>query len=72
MRLFPADITVEGCTAACFAQGYVLAGVEYADECYCDNSFQNYGAPAADGCNMPCTARTCRVSMEIAYQAYTP
>ena len=25
--------SVESCTAACFASGYPLAGVEYSDEC---------------------------------------
>ncbi|QIW95400.1 hypothetical protein AMS68_000918 [Peltaster fructicola] len=49
------DLNVENCTAACFKNGFSLAGMEYGNECYCDNSYQNYGAPATDGrCNMPC------------------
>lgn len=50
-------VTVELCQSACKSAGYTLAGLEYASECYCDNSFQNYGAPASDGsagCNMNC------------------
>ncbi|KAH7126789.1 hypothetical protein B0J11DRAFT_526490 [Dendryphion nanum] len=57
-RLFPpGDLTTESCLAACFNAGYKLAGTEYADECYCGNSFVNGAGPAPDGntyCNMPC------------------
>ena len=45
------------CQAACRAAGYVLAGTEYAGECFCDNQFRNNGGPAPDGevgCNMAC------------------
>jgi WSC domain len=61
----PAAMTVELCLAACQAAGYVLAGVEYAQECYCDNAFKNGGGPAPDGnalCDMACNgnpAETC-------------
>jgi hypothetical protein len=51
-------MTVEKCTTACQASGYILSGVEYAGECYCDNTFKNGGGPAPDGstgCNMPCS-----------------
>lgn len=49
------DMTIEKCTTACLSQGYNIAGVEYGNECFCDNSFQNYGALVTDGrCNMPC------------------
>ncbi|KAF8242298.1 hypothetical protein K440DRAFT_591049 [Wilcoxina mikolae CBS 423.85] len=50
-------MTVELCTAACHSSGFILSGVEYAGECYCDNSLKNGGGPAPDGntgCNMPC------------------
>ncbi|KAF8263422.1 copper radical oxidase [Lactarius quietus] len=48
--------SVESCTGACFAAGYHLAGVEYADECYCATSIGSTGVPAAAGdCNMPCS-----------------
>jgi hypothetical protein len=29
------------CIAACQAQGFTLAGTEYADECYCGNALQD-------------------------------
>ncbi|THG96906.1 hypothetical protein EW026_g5007 [Hermanssonia centrifuga] len=48
-------VSIESCTAACQAAGYPLSGAEYADECYCGNSFSNGGAPAAlTDCDMAC------------------
>jgi hypothetical protein len=53
------SMTPQACTAACKAGGYILAGVEYADECYCGNTIQNGGAPASStDCNMPCNGNT--------------
>lgn len=45
------------CKDACRAAGFILAGTEYAGECYCDNQIRNSGKPAPDGetgCNMAC------------------
>ncbi|KAF7361017.1 hypothetical protein MSAN_01131900 [Mycena sanguinolenta] len=39
-------MTVESCIAFCDGKGWVLAGVEYAQECYCDNYIENGGQPA--------------------------
>lgn len=51
----PNGMTIEVCTAACATAGYIFAGVEYGDECYCDSSLRNYAAPATDGrCSMSC------------------
>ncbi|KAJ7119891.1 glyoxal oxidase N-terminus-domain-containing protein [Mycena crocata] len=49
-------MTVEGCLAFCSSQNFVLAGVEFAQECYCDNFIKNGATdvPLAE-CNMPCT-----------------
>jgi glyoxal oxidase-like protein/WSC domain-containing protein len=47
-------MTVELCIAGCAAEGYTIAGVEYAGECWCDTQFRNLGAPTTSGCNMPC------------------
>lgn len=50
-------MTNEKCRNACRAGGYVLAGTEYAGECFCGNVLQGVGAPASDGeaqCNMKC------------------
>ncbi|CCA72580.1 related to glyoxal oxidase precursor [Serendipita indica DSM 11827] len=49
-----ATMTVDTCVALCDSQNYLYAGLEYSQECYCDNSIQNGGAAAADGCNMMC------------------
>ena len=37
------------CTQACQPEGYILAGVEYSEECYCGNATSNGGGPAPDG-----------------------
>jgi WSC domain len=56
----PADageMTIEGCTALCQSEGFKIAGLEYAGECYCDNSIRNGGSLETDtttGCNMAC------------------
>ncbi|KAI5360847.1 putative carbohydrate-binding WSC, glyoxal oxidase, galactose oxidase/kelch, beta-propeller [Septoria linicola] len=52
------NMSVEACTSACKKAGYKLAGVEYAAECFCDNTLQNGAGPASDGdaqCNMQCS-----------------
>jgi hypothetical protein len=47
-------MTIESCQAFCLAKNYGMAGVEYAQECYCGNALQNYAAPGQTGCTMPC------------------
>ncbi|KAI9735773.1 MAG: hypothetical protein M1818_006382 [Claussenomyces sp. TS43310] len=50
-------MTNELCQSTCHSLGYVLAGTEYSGECYCGNTLQNGGGPAADGdaeCDMTC------------------
>nr|ABD61575.1 copper radical oxidase [Phanerodontia chrysosporium] len=50
-------VSLESCTSACQSMGFKLSGAEYADECYCGNSFANGGAPTQlSDCNMPCAA----------------
>jgi hypothetical protein len=52
-----ANVSVESCEAACLAEGFTLAGVEYSGECYCDNKLNNGGETATDGnaqCTMTC------------------
>jgi hypothetical protein len=49
------DVTVETCEAACLAAGYTYAGVEYADQCFCDNSIENGNTlNTAGACTMAC------------------
>ena len=52
-----ANMTIENCQDACHASKYALSGVEYSQECYCDNALKNGGGPAPDGdalCDMSC------------------
>ncbi|KAI1621836.1 WSC domain-containing protein [Exophiala viscosa] len=49
------SMTVELCVAACYARGYDYAGVEYSDECYCNNiGITNGATTASSGCSMIC------------------
>ncbi|KAJ7635293.1 galactose oxidase [Roridomyces roridus] len=50
------NMTVENCIAFCDGQNFIFAGVEFAQECYCDDHIENSGvsAPITD-CNMACT-----------------
>ena len=57
----PANMTNENCQAVCLAAGYVLAGTEYSQECYCGNQLANYGAPATSGCDMTCRGDTSEI-----------
>ena len=57
-------MTIDACIAHCDALGQPLAGLEYARECYCGNSFKSQGGAliADEACNMPCSgdgARLC-------------
>lgn len=50
------NMTIENCIAFCDSKNLVFAGVEFGDECYCDNNILNGGAKvAATDCNMPCS-----------------
>lgn len=46
-------MTVEKCQAACFAGSYLLSGVEFGSECYCDNNI-NSGSSVLNGCTYTC------------------
>ncbi|TFK36205.1 WSC domain-containing protein [Crucibulum laeve] len=49
-------MTIASCQAFCAPGNYKYAGVEYARECYCDNTIHSPGVPASSSdCNMPCT-----------------
>ncbi|KAH7319166.1 hypothetical protein BKA65DRAFT_609130 [Rhexocercosporidium sp. MPI-PUGE-AT-0058] len=49
-------MTDESCIAYCEKAGYIYAGTEYAEECYCGNALASGSgpAPAAD-CNVACS-----------------
>jgi hypothetical protein len=52
-------MTVALCVEACQAAGYILAGVEYADQCYCDDTYTN-GVPysSLSNCDMSCSGNS--------------
>ncbi|KAM0722233.1 hypothetical protein Q7P37_001674 [Cladosporium fusiforme] len=51
-------MSVAQCTGACKARGYRYAGLEYADQCYCDNTIREPATVATSGCNMPCSGNS--------------
>jgi len=48
------SMTVEKCLAACQAANFSFAGLEYSEQCFCGDSFENGGAPVSTGCDMTC------------------
>ncbi|KAJ6532912.1 galactose oxidase [Mycena vulgaris] len=51
-----ANMTVENCIAFCDSKNFIFAGVEFMQECYCDDFIENSGtsAPITD-CSLACT-----------------
>ena len=47
------SMTHAKCSKTCLKKGFKYAGAQYADYCFCGNSYGKYGK--ADNCNMPCT-----------------
>ncbi|KAI1841627.1 hypothetical protein JX266_012180 [Neoarthrinium moseri] len=49
-------LTIESCVNACIGLGYGVAGMEYAQQCFCDNFLRNGAALVGDSdCSMACT-----------------
>lgn len=72
------NMTVENCQNGCLQLGYSLAGVEYANQCYCGNTLENGSGPAPDGnalCDMACTgdsSQTCGGPNRLDLYQYVP
>lgn len=51
-----ATVTIESCIQTCIAGGYKVAGLQYSQQCFCDNQLRNNATLAAtDGtCAMKC------------------
>jgi regulation of enolase protein 1 (concanavalin A-like superfamily) len=45
-------VSVETCEAACGAAGFTYAGLQYASQCFCGDSYGSYGP--STNCNMAC------------------
>ncbi|KAJ7765712.1 WSC domain-containing protein [Mycena metata] len=56
------NLTVESCIAFCNAGGFIFAGVEFGEECYCDSTIQIPGAraPLTD-CSQPCAGNASEI-----------
>ncbi|KAF8890279.1 WSC domain-containing protein [Gymnopilus junonius] len=54
--LISGGVTAESCTAACQAAGYVLAGLEYGQECWCDSYMPLAISTPDSDCSMACQA----------------
>lgn len=50
------NMTVESCVALCVSMNYTIAGMEYSEQCFCDDYILNNSTMASSGsCAMPCT-----------------
>ncbi|KAJ7165067.1 WSC domain-containing protein, partial [Mycena filopes] len=64
--LIDGSMTVEKCVSLCDSNGYIYAGLEYANECYCGNTISTAnggGVPAGSNseCNMPCAGKSSEI-----------
>jgi glucan endo-1,3-alpha-glucosidase len=66
------------CINTCFGQGFIFAGVEFSDECYCANSIHASGGAgvlaAASDCNMPCagdSSQNCGAGWRLQIYSYS-
>ncbi|KAF7311441.1 Glycoside hydrolase [Mycena kentingensis (nom. inval.)] len=57
------SMTEDACTATCDSKGYIYAGTEYSNECWCGNTLNNgYGVAAASSdCNSRCAGNSTQV-----------
>lgn len=60
------SMTVDMCVSTCATKGYTMAGAEYANECYCGNSFAGAATgggsiPPESECNMPCAGDSSQI-----------
>jgi hypothetical protein len=56
------SVTVESCVSACQSQSFTIAGLEYAQECWCGNEITPPGAPISQSaCNQVCVGNSTEV-----------
>lgn len=56
VRWAPGGMTVDKCLSHCSSAGYKFAGLEWASECWCGNSFSN-SRIGSFACNIPCEGK---------------
>lgn len=49
------NMTVEFCAKTCHSKGFIYAGVEYSQECYCNNAGVGHGGVPAPGGDADCS-----------------
>ncbi|KAF2817554.1 WSC-domain-containing protein, partial [Mytilinidion resinicola] len=57
-------MTVEACVAGCASSGFTIAGLEYAQECWCGVEHQNGGQAVSSpetNCYMPCKGNAAEI-----------
>jgi len=69
------NTTVENCTGECFLKGYLIAGMAFGNECFCDYEV-NYPAMAQEdtNCMLPCSGNVseiCGGSYRLTVYFYT-
>jgi len=52
------QVSIETCVGLCAEEGYAFAGSQYYGQCFCGNSYNNfgYGRAAESNCNLACLA----------------
>ncbi|KAL1855051.1 hypothetical protein Plec18170_004465 [Paecilomyces lecythidis] len=55
-----AGLTVEKCQGVCQDNGYIYAGLEFGNQCFCDNSIDN-GASLTSGCGNVCSGDSAEI-----------
>lgn len=49
------SMTVDSCTSGCAELGYLYAGLQDGNQCFCGNSYGSYGQASSGSCWMTCT-----------------
>ncbi|KAJ7481720.1 glyoxal oxidase N-terminus-domain-containing protein [Mycena latifolia] len=56
------SLTVETCISTCQSRGWIYAGVEYGNECYCGNGYATTAVSANEkDCSMPCAGKSSEI-----------
>ncbi|KAI9449279.1 WSC domain-containing protein [Lactarius psammicola] len=61
-RVDAGNVTVESCVSACQSQSFTIAGLEYAQECWCGNDIKSPGVSISQSaCHQACTGDSTEV-----------
>jgi len=56
------NVTVENCVNGCYGMGYSYAGLEYSQQCYCDNTLASGSSSLPQSsCSSNCTGNTTEI-----------